>query len=207
MRGAARAAILSLVLFLLWDTFLTAPFRWFAKAFRDLSVMSAEALRFPSVLQGFLLVLFLLVVTIALLVLTSKNVVRHLAGACAAASLIYYVIVSIRSMSLDGDMIWVTAGVCIAFLMLLFRTEKPNLYFADAFILAIPVMLFRELVLGAVFSRANIDPDLLSPVIHVPTDLISDRIGDFLGLPMPVWSIFLFALVATSVIFFARARD
>jgi len=207
LKGGTRAAILSLILFLTWDTFLTAPFRWFAKAFRDLSVTTAEALHLPAVLQGFLLVIFLLAVTIFLLVLTTRSIVRHIAGACAVASVIYYVIVAIRSMSLDGDMIWVTAGLCIAFLMLLFRTDKPNLFLADAYILAIPVMLFRELVLGSLFSRANINPELLSPVIHVPTDLIADRIGDFLGLPMPVWSIFLFALVATSVVFFSRARE
>ncbi len=104
-------------------------------------------------------------------------------------------------------MITVTAGLAAALLFLLFQTEKPNRWLADAFIMSIPVMMFYELVLSPLFLQFQIKTDLLAPVISVPGTGIADRIGDFLTLPTPVWSIFIYAMAMVAVAFFSRGRD
>jgi glucan phosphoethanolaminetransferase (alkaline phosphatase superfamily) len=207
LKGGSRALILSLVLFLTWGTILSAPFRFFALAFRNAAEKGLDSLSIPTALSGWLIAVILAMVTIGLLFLSSKPVACHIGGICALISISYYVYTCIRTKSIDPNMITVTAGLAAALLFLLFQTEKPNRWLGDAYILSIPVMMFFELVLSPLFSQFQIEADLLAPVISVPESGIADRIGDFLTLPTPVWTLFIYAMAMVAIAFFSRGRE
>lgn len=207
MKGGSRALILSFVLFLLWGTIFAAPFRFFALAFRNAAEKGLDLLSVPTALSGWLIAIFLAILTVGLLIASSRPISCHIGGLCALLGLCYYVYSCIQTKSIDSNMITVTAGLAVALLFLLFQTEKPNRWLGDAYIFSIPVMMFFELVLSPIFIRLQINTSLLAPFIRVPDTGIADRIGDFLTLPAPVWSIFIYVMVLVAIVFFSRGRE
>lgn len=206
MSSGIRALIISIVLFLLWGTILTGPFRYFAKAFRDFFAWGLMKTHAPAALSGFAMVLLLLMVTIVLLILSSKRYAGYIAGLCSVLSMAYYLFVCLKNQSFDTLAFPIAAGLALALLFLIFQSDGAGLWLADAFIYSIPVLMFIELILSPVIVAAHAASGGLSAFFKVPKISAATEIGNFLQIPMLVWSVFLFALLLIPTVYFSRNR-
>ncbi len=206
MKSGTRGLLISIFLFILWGTMVTGPFRFFSYAFRDTFSWIFTSLHVPLSASAILIVVLCTAVSVALLILSNKKNGLYLAGVCALLSLLYYLVGAIRTRSLDTLTFSVTAGLAIALLFLVLQAKKASLILADAYIFSIPVLLFTELALVPLFRTIGSTPSFFAGFIRNPDDALGVRIGDFLGVPMLVWSLFLFAISLIPILFFAKGR-
>lgn len=206
MNSGSRGLIISILLFVLWGTVITGPFRYLAYAFRSLSLMLCNVAHIPTIVSAFLVAFALACVTVVFLLLSAKKSAEYMAGVGAILSVLYYLYTCIVSNSFDALSFPVALGLAAALLFMMLRAEGASLWLGDAYFYSIPVLLFYELVMTPLFSAAKISGKLLSPFITVSDTGLSTQIGDLAGLPMLVWGIFLFTLTLLPIIFFSKGR-
>lgn len=197
---------MSILLFVLWGTVITGPFRYLAYAFRSVILAICVAAHIPTVVSGFIVTLALACVVVAFLLLSSRKSAEYMAGIGAILSVLYYFYTCIISRSFNSLSFPIALGLAAALLFMMLRAESASLWLGDAYFYSIPVLLFYELVLTPLFGMAKISDKLLSPFITVPHSGLSTRIGDLAGLPALVWGVFLFTVTLLPIIFFSKGR-
>jgi len=206
LNGGKRALIVSILLFLLWGTVLSAPFRFFVGALRGPADLLTGLFPFsPGVTAIMLTVLFL---GIHLLYLWMRNGVisEIIAPFPAAYAVIYHLYMCVVNRTIENDAVWVVLGLAVAVLLILFRADKASRILADAYFYSIPVYLFYEWVMTPVFIAAGLRGDLLSPFIRVGSGGLATDVGDFLGLPSWVWGSFVFVLTLLPILYLSKGR-
>lgn len=206
MNSGSRGLIVSILLFVLWGTLVTGPFRYLAYAFRSVFLMLCRFAHLPQVLSAFLVTLALAIVAVIFLLLSSKKSAEYMAGIGAILSVLYYLYTCIISRSFNSLSFPVALGLAAALLFMMIRSEGGSLWLGDAYFYSIPVLLFYELVLTPLFSALKISGTLLSPFITVSGTGLSTRIGNLAGVPVLIWGVFLFTLTLLPVIFFSKGR-
>ena len=206
MKSESRGLIVSLMIFFLWGTVVTGPFRYFADAFRSIFLWISESLHVPSFFYGFLVPLLLVAVLLFFLALGTKKNASYTAGICALLSLFYYLFHSILERAFDSVSIAVVIGLALALLFIIFRVDGGSLWLSDAYIFSITVLLFFELVLSPFLL---LFPDFREPAGRlwiVESESLGTGIGDLLGLPALLWSGTFFILLMIPVFFLSRGR-
>lgn len=206
MNSGARALIVSFMLFLLWGTVLTGPFRYFAYAFRDLYTWVIDSLHTQTVLSGFVIILLIAVTLVVLLILGASQFSQYMAALCALLSMIYYLSICIKNDSFDLVSFTATFGLALALLFLIFQANKASLWLADAYVFSIPVLLFFELVMTPLLATIKASPNLLSFFFTAPAAGLAARIGNLFQVPMLIWTVFLFVLVLIPVLYLSKNR-
>ncbi len=206
MKSGTRALLITIALFLLWGTVVTGPFRYFAYAFKDFFRWLLGNLPLPVPAATVIVVLLLGLVTIGLLLLSAGKFGEYIAGLCALLSLLYYLFTCIQQKSFDAVSFPVTAGLALALLFVIFRGKRPSYWLGDAYIFAIPVLLFSELVLTPISTSFNLESSFLQAWVAEGDKSLLTGMGNWFEIPLWVWTIFLFALILIPIIFFSRGR-
>ncbi len=206
MDGGKRALIVSILLFLLWGTFICAPFRNFVRALRWLADQSVGIFHAPTAIHALLVILIFSGVTTAYLFIRYTKAAEYAAVFAAVVGVVFHLSLSIVSRTVIDLAIPVVIGLMAAVLFMLFQADRATLFLGDAFFYSLPIYLFYELVLTPVFSTAGLQGNLLSPFITVNAQGFMTDIGDLFGIPAWVWGLFLFALVLMPVIYLSKGR-
>ena len=206
MKSGTRGLIVSLLVFSFWGTFLVGPFRYFAAGFFSVlsSVFGQTGLSAP--LTGLILSVLLAGLTLLLLLLGSGKYAGYVAGTCALLSLVYELLRCISQRDFSSVALVVAIGLSLALLFLVFRFYRASLWLADAYIFAVPVLLFIHLVLSPLCALAPQYFEHIRAVWDVSVYGIGGQLGNLLGIPELVWGILLFALLMVPVHFLAKRR-
>lgn len=206
MTSGVRALIVSIALLLLWGTVLTAPFRTFAHAAMNFYAGVFRNSHMPPVLLGFVLALLLTATVAAMLIIGATDFSRYMAGICASLTMLYYLYTCIRDTYFDFSSFAIAAGLALALLFLIFQADRVGMWLADAYIYSIPIWLFVELILTPILIANKATGNAFASYFAVQKESLATKIGDFLQIPMLVWSCFLFALMMVPLVFFSRGR-
>jgi hypothetical protein len=206
VKSGLRALIVSLALFLFWGTTITEPFRTFATACHNFFGRVLRNTSMPPVMLGFVISLMLIVFLIILIFIGSSDFSRYLAGICAALGMLYYLYTCIQKSSYDFRVFPIAVGLALALLFLIFQADHAGMWLADAYVYSLLMLLFVELILSPLSIATKIPSGKMIPFFAVPVDSLATKIGNFLDLPMLIWSGFLFALMLIPVLYFSRNR-
>lgn len=206
MNGGKRALIVSILLFVLWGTYICVPFRYFVRAIRRLSERLLGVFDMPVVPKAFFEVFLLTGIVIGYLFIRSGKAAEFMAVVAALTGVFFHLYNCIINRTIVEMGIPVVIGLMAAILFMLFRAEQAALFLGDAFFYAIPVSLFYGLVMTPVFTAAGWRYTLLSPFIAVePTGPATD-IGNLFGAPSWVWGIVLFVLMTLPIVYLSAGR-
>lgn len=207
MNSGTRGLIVSIVLFFLWGTMITGPFRYLSYAFRNGTLKVLGILHTPPLVAAFIVITLLVGITVLFLIVSATKISPYLAGIGAILSTLYCLYRCIESRSVETYSFVLVVGLAVTVLFLLLRVEKANEWMADAYFYAIPVLLFYELVVTPLYLSTGASGDMLLPFIMPDLDGLLTSIGNLAGVPMLVWGIFLFMLMLLPVIVFSRDRS
>jgi hypothetical protein len=206
LNGGKRALIVSILLFLLWGTFICAPFRNFVRAIRWLADQSVGFFHAPAAVQALLVTLiFLGIATVYLLIRYTKTA-EYSAVFASAAGVVFHLGLSVVNRTIAGMAIPVVIGLAAAVIFMLFQADQATLFLGDAYFYALPVYLFYELVMIPVFLATGLRGNLLSPFITVNSYGLATDIGNLFGIPAWVWGTFLFVLTLLPVLYLSKGR-
>jgi hypothetical protein len=206
VNGGKRALIVSILLFLLWGTFVCAPFRNFVRALRWLADSLTGILHVPSAGSALIVTVFFLVITSVYLFVRGGKAVEYAAILAGIVGVLFHLYLSVSDRIIAGMAVPVVIGLMAAMVFLLFQADAATLYLADAYFYAIPVYLFYELVMTPVFAAAGWRGNLLSPFITVDALGLATDIGDLFGIPAWIWGSFLFVLILLPIIYLSKGR-
>ena len=206
MKSESRGLVISLMVFFLWGTIITGPFRYFAYAFRDFFLWIFNHAGAPSIAISFLVPILMVASMLFLLVLGTKKYASYTAGICALLSLLYYLFHCVLQSSFDSVSFVVVIGLALALVFIIFRVDKGSLWLSDAYVFSLPVLLFFELVLAPFFGIFPHLQTAVSGLWTIPSDSLGFRFEDFLGLPALLWGFLLFAVLLIPVCFLAKGR-
>lgn len=206
MKSGLRALIVSLALFVLWGTTITEPFRTFATVCQNFFGRVLRGTSMPPVMLGFVISLLLIALLIILVVLGSTDFSRYMAGICAALSMLYYLYTCIQKASYDFRVFPIAVGLAIALLFLILQKDHAGMWLADAYVYSLFILLFVELILTPLSIAVKVPSGKMIPFFPVPVESLATKIGNFLDLPMLIWSGFLFVLMLIPVVYFSRNR-
>ncbi len=206
MNGGKRALIVSILLFLLWGTFVCAPFRNFVRSLRWATDSLTGLLYVPAVGSALIVILFLLIITSIYLMVRGGKAVEYAAILAAIIGVLFHLYLSVISRTIADLAVPVVIGLMAAMIFMLFQADTATLYLADAFFYAIPVHLFYELVMTPVFAAAGWRGNLLSPFITVGESGLATDIGDLFGIPAWIWGSFLFVLTLLPILYLSKGR-
>ena len=206
MRSDIRALIVSILLFLLWGTVLTYPFRIDS----DLICESTEAivgkLGLPAIAFAVIVLFIVMGITCVALYLGRMEISDGVALAMALISSIAYSVRVITSRSFSIEAVFVAIVLAGTMVLVLARKTEWNRYIADAFILALPVRMVYECIMNPLYRLLKKDLYLLSPFITVPQTSIFSKVGNLLHVDLLVWSGFFFVLTLLPVIYLSGGR-
>ena len=206
MSGGTRALIVSFILFVLWGTIITGPFRYFANGCRNVYVWAFSQISGTPLFVGLIVSLFICLSTIVLLALSAKKYSPYIAGVCALLSMLYYLFIAFRQKDYDVVSFAVAMGLAVALLIQIARAEKLGAWLADAYIFSLPVLLFYELVMTPLYVHFGIRSTALKPFIIVAKEGLGTWIGNLFGLPMIIWGVFLFSMMMIPLLNLAHNR-
>ncbi len=206
MSGGKRAVIVSILLFLLWGTFIAAPFRNFVRALRFVADSLTGLLRFPTTGGAFLIAILFLLITAAYLFIREDKAVELTVIIAAIIGVLFHLYRSVAGRTIAEMAVPVAIGLMAAMIFMLFQMQTAIKFLADAYFYALPVSLFYELVMTPVFAAAGLQKDLLSPFITVEERGLATDIGALFGLPAWIWGIFLFVLILLPIIYLSKGR-
>ena len=206
MSGGTRALIVSFVLFVLWGTINTGPFRYFANGCKNVYIWAFSHISGTPLFVGLIVSLFLCLSTIVLLALSAKKYSPYIAGVCALLSMLYYLFLAYRQKDYGVVSFAVAMGLAVALLIQIARAEKLGAWLADAYIFSLPVLLFYELVMTPLYVHFGIRATALKPFIIVTKDGLGTWIGNLFGLPMIIWGVFLFSMMMIPLLNLAHNR-
>ena len=206
MKSGLRGLLVALLLFFLWGTEISGPFRYFSYALENSFLWIFNAMGIYPVFQGFIVPVLMVAILILLLRLCTKKFASYTAGVCALLSLVYYLITYWQTKIFDTVSFAVVIGLALALLFLLLKTERPGLWLCDAYLFAIPVLLFYDLLFIPLVRKFPAVFQWAEKVLAISNAALSSKIPDILGLPSLVWSAFLFIVIAIPVVFYSKDR-
>ena len=206
MKSQTRGLITFLLVFFLWGTIITGPFRYFAYAFRDFFLWIFSRLNSPDIVTFFIVPILLISVMIVFLVLGTKKYAAYTAGICALLSLLYYLFHCILQSSFDSVSFAVVIGLALALAFIIFRVDTGSLWLSDAYIYSLYALLFFELVATPILLNFSDLRETVSGLWPILPSTIAPLAGDLLGLPNLLWDISLFILLSIPVFFLSRGR-
>ena len=206
MRSDIRALIVSILLFLLWGTVLTYPFRIDS----DLICESTEAivgkLGLPAIAFAVIVLFIVMGITCVALYLGRMEISDGVALAMALIGSIAYSVRVITSRSFSIEAVFVAIVLAGTMVLVLARKTEWNRYIADAYIMALPVQMIYECIMNPLYRLLKKDLYLLSPFITVPQTSICSKVGNLLHVDLLVWSCFFFVLSLLPVIYLSGGR-
>ena len=206
MRSDLRALIVSILLFLLWGTVLTYPFRIIS----DITCQATEAvvgkMGLPAIAFAVLVLIIIMGITCAMLLLGRMESSDAIAMALSLLACIIYCVRVFTSKSFSIESVFVALVLAGTIVLVLANKTEWTRYIADAFILALPVRMCYECIMNPLYRLLKTDLYKLSPFITVPQTGIFSKVGNLLGVDLLVWSGFFFVVSFLPVIYLAGGR-
>ncbi len=206
MRSDLRALIVSILLFLLWGTVLTYPFRIVS----DITCQATEAvvgkMGLPAIAFAVLVLLIIMGITCVMLLLGRMESSDAIAMALSLLACIVYCVRVFTSKSFSIEAVFVAVVLAGTIVLVLANKTEWTRYVADAFILALPVCMCYECIMNPLYRLLKKDLYMLSPFITVPQTSIFSKVGNLLGVDLLVWSGFFFVVSFLPVIYLAGGR-
>ena len=206
MRSDIRALIVSILLFLLWGTVLTYPFRLDSELICESTEAIVGKLGLPAIAFAVIVLFIILGITCILLYLGRMEISDGVALAFSLFGSIVYSVRVFTSRSFSIEAVFVAIVLAGTMILVLARKTEWNRYIADAFILALPVGMCYECIMNPLYRLLKKDLYLLSPFITVPQTSIFSKVGNLLGVDLLVWSGFFFVIMLLPVIYLAGGR-
>ncbi len=206
MRSDIRALIVSIVLFGLWGTVVTCPFRLVSDLFLQTSQAVVGKIPLPAIACAVFILFLAMCVTCVLLWLGKREISDYSALIFSILSCILYCVQVIRTrdFSLEAAMVAVVLAGTMA--LVVFRKTEITRYISDAFIMALPVCMFYECVMNPLYRLIKADIYSLKPFIVVPQTSIFSKVGNLLNIPLLVWGSFFYILALLPVMYCAGGR-
>ena len=206
MRSDLRALIVSILLFLLWGTVLTYPFRIVS----DITCQATEAvvgkMGLPAIAFAVLVLLIIMGITCVLLFLGKMEVSDHIALVLSITGTIVYTVRIFTTRSFSVAAVAMAILLAGTILLVIMRKTEWTRYIADAFIMALPVRMCYECIMNPLYRLLKTDLYLLSPFITVPQTSIFSKVGNLLGVNLLLWSGFFFIVSLLPVIYLSGGR-
>lgn len=206
MRSDIRALIVSILLFLLWGTVLTYPFRIIS----DITCQATEAvvgkIPLPAIAFAVLVLLIIMGITCVMLFLGKMEVSDHIALVLSITGTIVYTVRIFTTRSFSVVAVFMAILLSGTIVLVLMRKTEWTRYIADAFIMALPVRMCYECIMNPLYRLLKTDLYLLSPFITVPQTSIFSKVGNLLGVNLLLWSGFFFIVSLLPVIYLTGGR-
>jgi len=206
VRSDLRALIVSILLFLLWGTVLTYPFRIIS----DITSQATEAVvgkvHLPAIAFAVLVLFVISGITCVMLFLGRMESSEAIALSLSVLACIVYCVRVFRSRSFSIESVFVAVVLAGTIVLILLRKTEWTRYVADAFIMALPVRMCYECIMNPLYRLLKADLYKLSPFITVPQTGIFSKVGNLLGVDLLVWSGFFFILSLLPVIYLSGGR-
>ena len=206
MRSDIRALIVSILLFLLWGTVITYPFRIVS----DITCQATEAvvgkIPLPAIAFAVLVLLIIMGITCVLLFLGKMEVSDHIALVLSITGTIVYTVRIFTTRSFSVAAVAMAILLAGTILLVIMRKTEWTRYIADAFIMALPVRMCYECIMNPLYRLLKTDLYLLSPFITVPQTSIFSKVGNLLGVNLLLWSGFFFIVSILPVIYLSGGR-
>ena len=206
MRSDIRALIVSILLFLLWGTVITYPFRIVS----DITCQATEAvvgkIPLPAIAFAVLVLLIIMGITCVLLFLGKMEVSDHVALVLSITGTIVYTVRIFTTRSFSVAAVAMAILLAGTILLVIMRKTEWTRYIADAFIMALPVRMCYECIMNPLYRLLKTDLYLLSPFITVPQTSIFSKVGNLLGVNLLLWSGFFFIVSILPVIYLSGGR-
>ena len=206
MRSDIRALIVSILLFLLWGTVITYPFRIVS----DITCQATEAvvgkIPLPAIAFAVLVLLIIMGITCVLLFLGKMEVSDHIALVLSITGTIVYTVRIFTTRSFSVAAVAMAILLAGTILLVIMRKTEWTRYIADAFIMALPVRMCYECIMNPLYRLLKTDLYLLSPFITVPQTSIFSKVGNLLGVNLLLWSGFFFIVSLLPVIYLSGGR-
>ena len=206
MRSDIRALIVSILLFLLWGTVLTYPFRIIS----DITCQATEAvvgkIPLPAIAFAVLVLLIIMGITCVMLFLGKMEVSDHIALVLSITGTIVYTVRIFTTRSFSVAAVFMAILLSGTIVLVLMRKTEWTRYIADAFIMALPVRMCYECIMNPLYRLLKTDLYLLSPFITVPQTSIFSKVGNLLGVKLLLWSGFFFIVSLLPVIYLTGGR-
>ena len=206
MRSDIRALIVSILLFLLWGTVITYPFRIVS----DITCQATEAvvgkIPLPAIAFAVLVLLIIMGITCVMLFLGKMEVSDHIALVLSITGTIVYTVRIFTTRSFSVAAVAMAILLAGTILLVIMRKTEWTRYIADAFIMALPVRMCYECIMNPLYRLLKTDLYLLSPFITVPQTSIFSKVGNLLGVNLLLWSGFFFIVSILPVIYLSGGR-
>ena len=206
MRSDLRALIVSILLFLLWGTVLTYPFRIVS----DITCQATEAvvgkMGLPAIAFAVLVLIIIMGITCAMLFLGRMESSDAIAMALSLMACIVYCVRVFTSKSFSIESVFVAVVLAGTIVLVLANKTEWTRFVADAFIMALPVCMCYECIMNPLYRLLKKDLYMLSPFITVPQTSVFSKVGNLLGVDLLVWSGFFFIVSFLPVIYLAGGR-
>ncbi len=206
MRSDIRALIVSIVLFGLWGTVITSPFRLVSNLIIETSEAIVGKLSLPAIAFAVIVLIVIMGITCLLLLLGKSETSDYSALVFSIASCVIYIVHVVKEKNYSIDAIFVTLVVAGTMTLVIFRKSEWTRYISDFYIFSLPVCMFYECVMNPLYRLIKADIYALKPFIVVPQTSIFSNVGNLLGLPLLVWSAFFFILSLLPVMYLSGGR-
>ena len=206
MRSDFRALIVSIVLFGLWGTVITYPFRLVSDLFLKTSQAVVGKIPLPAIACAVFILILIMGVTCILLWLGKREISDYSSLIFSITSCVIYIVQVIKTRDFSIEAAFVTLIVAGTMILVVFRKTEVTRYISDAFICALPVCMFYECVMNPLYRLIKADIYRLKPFIVVPQTSIFSGVGNLLHIPLLVWGSFFFIITLLPVMYFAGGR-
>lgn len=206
MRSDIRALIVSIVLFGLWGTVLTFPFRLVSDLVTKTSEAIVGKLSLPAIAFAVFVLIIVMGISCLALFLGKKEISEYYAMVFSILACVIYCIDIIQTRSFSINALFVALTVGGTMILVLFHKTEWTRFIADCFVFALPVEMFYECVMNPLYRLIKADIYALKPFIVVPQNSVFSDVGDLLHIPLVVWGGFFFILTLLPVMYLAGGR-
>ena len=206
MRSDIRALIVSILMFLLWGTVLTYPYRIVTDLVCQSTGAIAGKIPWPAIASAVFCLIVVMGVTCLLLLLGRMEISEHFVLGLSILACVIYSVDVYRTRQFSIEAVFIAVILAGALVIVLLRKTEVARYVADAYIMALPVRMAYECVMNPLYRLLKADLDKLSPFMTVPSTGIFSKTGNMLGIPLLVWSGFFFIVTLLPVIYLAGGR-
>lgn len=206
MRSDVRALIVSILMFLLWGTVLTYPFRAVSNLICDNTEAIVGKISMPAIASAVLMLIIVMGLTCIGLLAGRMEISDYLALAFSLIGSILYCVSVVKTKQYSVNSVFVALVLVVSVVLVLSRKTEWIRWIADAYIMALPVTMCYESVLNPLYQLLKMDIYKFSPFIVVPQSGIFSKVGNLLGIPLVAWGTFFFILTLLPVIYLSGGR-
>ena len=206
MRSDVRALIVSILMFLLWGTVLTYPFRAVSSLICDNTEAIVGKISMPAIASAVLTLLIIMGLACLGLLAGRKEISDYLALSLSLLGSILYCVKVVKTRQYSVDSVFVSLVLVVSVVLVLSRKTEWIRWVADAYIMALPVTMCYESVLNPLYRLLKTDIYKFSPFIVVPSSGIFSKAGDMLGVPLVAWGTCFFIVTLLPVIYLSGGR-